>query len=158
MRPSIQNIEILLADDPVVSSIVPVTIGAANQPTAPFAVSLRAGDRIAWEVIALFSLGATGGFRFLANAPAAPTVFNAQFNIVDLTTGAPAGTPFNFGQTAETAVANASAVAGTYQLRAWGSVINGVTAGTFAFQFAQNTSDVLPITILAGAIFKVWRF
>lgn len=158
MRPFIPTIEILLANDPVASSIVPITIGATNQPTAPFSVNLRAGDRIAWEIIALFYLGATGGFRFLANAPAAPAVFNAQFNIVDLTTGAPAGTPFNFGQTAEAAVANASAVAGNYQLRARGSVINGATAGAFAFQFAQNTSDVLPITILAGAIFRIWQF
>lgn len=154
MKPYIPSIEILSANDPVASSIVPVTIGAANQSTRAFEVAMAAGARINWAVEALFTLGATGGFRFLANGPAAPTTFNAQFKIVDLTTGAPAGTPFNFGQAAEAAVANASAVAGTYQLLAYGTVVANA-AGTFAFQFAQNTSDVLPITILAGAIFRV---
>lgn len=154
MKPFIPSIEILSADDPVASSVAPVTIGAANQPTRPFSVAVAAGARISWEVKALFTLGATGGFRFLANGPAAPTAYNAQFKIVDLTTAAPAGTPFNFGQAAEAAVANASAVAGTYQLLAYGTVVANA-AGTFAFQFAQNTSDVLAITILAGAIFRV---
>lgn len=158
MRPFIPSIEILQTSQAVASSVAPVTVGASGANNNPFSVALRAGDRIAWEIVALFTLGATGGFRFLANGPAAVTTYNAQFNVVDLTTGAPAGTPFNFGQTAEAAVANASAVAGTYQLRARGSVINGAAADTFAFQFAQNTSDVLPITMLAGAIFRVWQF
>lgn len=154
MKPFIAAIEILSANDEVASSIVPETVGAAGQPTRPFEVALSAGQRINWEVMALFTLGATGGFRFLANGPAAPTTFNASFRIVDLTTGAPAGTLYNFGQAAEAAVANASAVAGTYQLFAYGTVVANA-AGTFAFQFAQNTSDVLPITMLAGAIFRV---
>lgn len=150
MKPYIANIEILSADDPVASSVAPVTIGAAGQPTRPFSVDLSAGQRINWEIMALFTLGATGGFRFLANGPAAPAVFNASYYIVDLTTP----TRFDFGQAAEAAVANASAVASTYKLYAYGTVVAGA-AGTFAFQFAQNTSDVLPITILAGAIFRV---
>jgi len=62
------------------------------------------------------------------------------------------------GQTAEADFANASAVAATYQLVARGTFLNGANAGTFAFQFAQNTSDVLSITLLAGATFKVWQF
>lgn len=158
MRPFIGSTEVLVTGQPVASSVVPVTLGSTGLNNNPFSMALRPGDRIAWEVVALFTLGATGGFRFLANGPAVVTTYNALFQIVDLTTAAPAGTPFNFGQTAEAAVANASAVAGTYQLRAQGTVINGAAADTFAFQFAQNTSDVLPITILAGAIFRVWQF
>lgn len=150
MKPYITNKEILSADDAVASSIVPVTIGAANQPTRAFEWAMSAGQRIEWFVYALFTLGATGGFRFLANGPAAPTLFNASYYIVDLTTP----TRFDFGQSAEAAVANASAVASTYKLEAYGSII-AAAAGTFAFQFAQNTSDVLPITILAGATFTV---
>lgn len=150
MKPFIATTEILSANDAVASSIVPVTIGAAGQPTRPFEVSMGAGVRINWRVEALFTLGATGGFRFLANGPAAPTTFNASYYIVDLTTP----TRFDFGQAAEAAVANASAVASTYKLFAYGTVVANA-AGTFAFQFAQNTSDVLPITILAGAIFRV---
>lgn len=154
MRPFIATTEILLANQAVASSIVPVTVGSSGVGNNPFQIALRAGDRIAWEVIALFTLGATGGFRFLADAPAVVTTYNMQAQVVDLTTPA----TFNFGQVAEAAVANASAVAGTYNLRARGSVVNGATAGVFAFQFAQNTSDVLPITVLAGAIFRVWQF
>lgn len=154
MKPYITNKEILSADDPVASSVAPVTIGAANQPTRAFEWAMAAGQRIEWFVMAIFSLGATGGFRFLANGPAAPTTFNAQFNIIDLTTAAPAGTQYNFAQTAEAAVANASAVASNYRLLAYGTLVANA-AGTFAFQFAQNTSDVLPITILAGATFTV---
>ncbi len=150
MKPYIPSIEILSANDAVASSIVPVTIGAAGQATRPFEVAMAAGSRINWEIMALFTLGATGGFRFLANGPAAPTTFNASYYIVDLTTP----TRFDFGQVAEAAVANASAVASTYKLYAYGTVVANA-AGSFAFQFAQNTSDVLPITILAGAILRV---
>ena len=153
MRPNISTIELLLANDVLASSIVPQSIGLTNQSTNQFEYPLAAGDNIMWELCANFTLGATGGFRFLANAPAAPTAYNAQFFIVDLTTPA----TFNFGQSVEAAVANASAVAGLYNLRAFGCVRNGANAGNFAFQFAQNTSDVLPITILAGAWLKVWQ-
>lgn len=153
MVPCNHLIEVLQSNDPVASSIAPQTVGITNQPNNAFQFPIAAGRRLAWEIDALFTLGATGGFRFLANGPAAPTSFNAQYYIVDLTTPA----QFDFGQAAEAAVANAAAVAGTYNLRAWGSLQNA-TAGVFAFQFAQNTSDVLPITILAGALFKVWHF
>src|SRR5688500_10328550 len=157
MRPAIFSFEALRADHPVPSSVVPVTVGITGVGNFPFAVTLRAGDRIAWEVIGLFTLGATGGFRFVANGPAAPTTYNTQYNINDLSSATPAvGGRFVNGQTAEADFANASAVATTYQLQAHGSFLNGLNAGTFAFQFAQNTADVLPITLLAGATFKVW--
>lgn len=158
MRPAIYTMEYLRTSQPVASSIAPVTAGSSGTDNVPFSVALRAGDRIAWEIVALFTLGATGGFRFLANGPAAPVIYNAQYNINDLSSATPAvGGRFVNGQVAEADFANASAVATTYQLRAAGILINGVNAGTFAFQFAQNTSDALAITLLAGATFKVWQ-
>jgi hypothetical protein len=145
MQPCILTKETLDLDEAVASSVVPVTIGA-SQVGREFQFQMGAGVRIAWSLTALFTLGATGGFRFLANGPAAPAVFNAQFHVVDLTTPA----RFDNGQVVEAAFANASAVAGTYTLQAAGTIVSAA-AGLFALQFAQNTSDVLPITMLAGA-------
>jgi hypothetical protein len=151
--------ECLRTSQAVASSIVPVTVGISGLNNLPFSINLLANARIAWEVIGLFTLGATGGFRFLANGPAAPSTYNAQYNINDLSSATPAvGGRFVNGQVAEADFANASAVATTYQLEAKGSFLNGATAGAFAFQFAQNTSDALAITMLAGMTFKVWQF
>lgn len=151
--------EYLRTNQPVASSIVPITVGSTGTNNVAFSLALRANDRIYWEVIGLFTLGATGGFRFVANGPAAPTTFSAQYNINSTSSAAPAvGERLVAAQTAEADFANASAVAATYQLEAKGTFLNGANAGTFAFQFAQNTSDVLPITLLAGMVFKVWQF
>ncbi len=151
--------EYLRTNQPVASSIVPVTLGVSGNNNIPFALTLRANDRIMWEVRALFTLGATGGFRFVANGPAAPTTYNASYVVNSTSSAAPAvGERLLNAQTAEADFANASAVATTYQLFAYGTFLNGATAGSFAFQFAQNTSDALPITLLAGATFLVWQF
>ncbi len=159
MRPALFSLEVLRTSQAVASSIVPVTAGVSGANNSPFAVTLRAGDRIAWEITALFTLGATGGFRFVANGPAAPTTYNTSYVVNSLSSAAPAvGERLLNGQVAEADFADASAVAATYQLLAYGSFLNGANAGSFAFQFAQNTSDALPITLLAGAIFKVWQF
>jgi hypothetical protein len=159
MGPAIFSVVALRTSQPIASAIIPVTAGISGANNLPFSIVLRANDRIRWEVIGLFTLGATGGFRFLANGPAAPTTYNAQYNIDDLSSATPAvGGRFVNGQVAEADFANASAVATTYQLKAHGTFLNGANAGTFAFQFAQNTSDALPITLLAGATFAVWQF
>lgn len=144
MVPIIPSIIDLTADQAVASSVVPVDITG-------FTFALGAAKRLTWQVKALFTLGATGGFRFLAHMTTAPTTYNAAFRI------AQAGATFDFMQAAEAAVANASAVATTYLLDAWGYVLAN-TAGTFSFQFAQNGADVLPITILKGATFSVQLF
>lgn len=151
--------EYLRTNQAVASSIVPVVLGVSGANNVAFTLNLRANDRIMWEVKALFTLGATGGFRFLADGPAAPTTFNASYVVNSLSSAAPAvGERLLDGQTAEADFANASAVAATYQLFAYGTFLNGANAGAFAFKFAQNTSDVLPITVLAGATFSVWQF
>lgn len=159
MRPVLPSIEILQTSQAVASSIVPVTMGASGANNVPFSINLRANDRIRWEIMALFTLGATGGFRFVANGPAAPTTYNASYVVNSTSSAAPAvGERLLGAQTAEADFANASAVAATYQLFAYGTFLNGANAGAFAIQFAQNTSDVLPITLLAGATFSVWQF
>ena len=149
----LQKINALISDDPVTSSITPVDIGSAGTGNSAFSVGLQPGNRIKWRLEGLFSLGATGGFRLLAHNTSAPTAYNAVFQIIDLTTPA----TYNAGQVTEAAFANASAVAGNYSLRAFGSVIANA-ATTFSLQFAQNTSDVLAITMLKGMTFQVWQF
>ena len=141
----LQTSNTLAIDQQVASSIVPVDITG-------FSFILGAGKKLYWAIAAIFTLGATGGFRFLAHNTSAPTLYNAAFNVQQATTPA----SFGLAQFAEAAFANASAVAATYQLYAQGFVqANALT--TFSFQFAQNTSDVLPITIKAGAVFQLWQ-
>lgn len=152
--PGIQNIVQLAANSAVTNSVTPVDIG--NGTTNAFSKAIAAGKTLYWEVSAIFSTAATGGFRFLAHNTSAPTTYNATFNIIDITTAAPAGTPYNTVQTTEAAFTNASAVATNYQLYAYGSIIANA-ATTFSVQFAQNNAQANSITILAGATMRLWQ-
>lgn len=157
MHPAIFNAQTLEQDESVVSSIVPVTIGASSQATQPFSFSLAAFQRIYWELNGIFTLGATGGFRFQANTPAGFSIYNAVWNLYEDTT------PNNFEFIFPTSLGiqdatNASGVADNYIVRAYGAVTNGATPGTFALQYAQNNSTANPITMLAGLCMKVWQF
>lgn len=149
----IKTVNILTADFPVTSSIVPVTI--QNSATDQFSIVINAGKTLYWELDAIFTLGATGGFRFLAHSSSAPTKYNFGATVRDLTTPATI-TPATGGVLTEAAFANASAVAGNYQIRAFGSIIANAQT-TFSLQFAQNTSDVLTATIRAGAVCKFYQ-
>lgn len=142
----LRTINRLDADQAVTSSIVPVDVTG-------FSFALGAARRLYWAFTGIFTLGATGGFRFLAHNTVAPTLYNATFNIRQETT------PSVFGavQTAEAAFTNAAAVAATYQIHADGFILSAA-ATTFSFQFAQNTSDVLSITMKAGATLQLWQF
>lgn len=142
----IQRINVLAADLSTNTDIVP------NDITG-FTIALAAGARIRWRVRGVFSTGATGGFRFLAHSTAAPTVYNAEFAVNDVTT------PANFftAQLVEAAFANASAVATNYRLLAEG-VIEAAAATTFSFQFAQENSTANNITMRRGMTFEVWQY
>lgn len=142
----IQTINLLAANQAVVSSVTPVDVTG-------FTFLVGAGKRIEWEIEGVFSTGATGGFRFLAHNTSAPTTYNALFSVVEETTPA----PFNDAQITEAAFTNASAVASNYLLTAKGVVVANA-ATTFSFQFAQNNSTANAITMLAGAVMKLWQF
>ncbi len=145
----IRTINRLATDQLVTSSIVPVDVTG-------FSFAIPAGRSIMWQVRAIFTLGATGGFRFLAHNTSAPTEYNFACNIRDLTTPATfSGT--SAGALTEAAFANASAVASNYQMEASG-LVTANAATTFSFQFAQNTSDVLSITMQAGATMEITQF
>src|SRR5215470_5497318 len=111
-RTFINIINTLDADQAVSSSITPVNITG-------FSLAIAAGKMIAWRLYGVFTLGATGGFRFLAHNTSAPTAYNANFVAVDVTTPA----TFNASQTAEAAFTNAAAVASNYSIEADGFVL-----------------------------------
>lgn len=137
-KPGIITVNTLAANQAVATSIVPVDITGMT-------FNLPAGKTLMWELDGIFSLGATGGFRVLAHCTSAPTTYNATFQIVNETTPA----TFQDTQIVEAAFANASAVASNYIYKASGIVVANA-ATVFSLQFAQNTSDALPITMLAG--------
>lgn len=156
MKNQIISSNYLVADHAIASSIATVPIGSAGTGNTPFTFNLPAGKRAFWRLSALFTLGATGGFRLRANnsQSSAAGGYNAQFVVEENTTPA----TLRNNQTAEADFANASAVAATYALKAYGSVTQGAVDGTVSLEFAQNTSDVLPITMLEGAQFEVWIY
>lgn len=135
----ITTVNFLAANQAVVSSIVPVDITG-------FTFNLGAGRRLMWELWGIFSLGATGGFRFLAHSTTVPTTYNATFQVVDETTP----TTFQDAQIAEAAFTNASAVASNYIVTASGLIVANA-ATVFSLQFAQNNSTANAMTMLAGA-------
>lgn len=98
-----------------------------------------------------FSVGATGGIRFQLAVPAGGTIFEATFNLRDNVTPA----TITAIQNASAAFTNALAVAGTHWLEIVATIVNGATAGNVSLQAAQNTSDVLTMTVLRGATMKV---
>lgn len=146
----IQTTNLLATSQVVTNSVTPVDVTG-------FTKALSAGNRLYWEVTGVFSTAATGGFRFLAHSTSAPTTYNALFQVVDITTAAPAGTPYITAQVAEAAFTNASAVATNYLLIASGNIVANA-ATTFSFQFAQNNAQANNITMLAGMVMKLWQY
>lgn len=142
----IQTINVLAADLATSADIV------LNDVTG-FSQLLGAGKQLSWRVRGVFTLGATGGFRFRANSSAAPTAYNAEFTVIDETTPA----TFTDAQSAAADFTNASAVAGNYILSAQGYIIASA-ATTFSFQFAQNNSTGNAITLLRGMTIELWQF
>lgn len=130
-----------------------ITSNATPADITGFTFALPAGKQIMWQMRGVFTLGATGGFRFRANSTAAPTAYNAEWSIVDVTTP----TRFDAAQSAAADFTNASAVASNY--RVWGKgYILANAATTFSLQIAQNTSDVLSETLLRGATIEIVLF
>lgn len=101
-----------------------------------------------------FSVGATGGIRAQVVVPAGGAIFLATFYLRDTVTP---GT-ITALQTASAAFTNALAVAGTHWLEIKVTVVNGATAGNVDLQMAQNTSDVLTMTVKRGGFLEVNKF
>jgi len=144
-----------------IQGIHTINVLAANQATntnivladiTGFTFALDAAKQLRWQVRGVFTLGATGGFRFRANSSSAPTAYNAEFNITDVTTP----TAFFGAQSAAADFTNASAVASNYSLQASGYILANA-ATTFSIQFAQNNSTANNITLLRGMTMEIWQ-
>mgnify|MGYP001598572131 CR=1 FL=1 len=97
-----------------------------------------------------FSVGATGGIQVQLVVPAGGTLFNASFRINNPVTPS----TIIAVQVASAAFAAALAVAGTHWMEIEAEIVNGLTAGNVDLQIAQNTSDVLSLTLLRGAVME----
>jgi len=131
------------ANQAVAASTALVSLGLL----LPIAVNQKMHVRL----VASFTLGATGGFKFQFVVPAAPTSFNNVCLVIDNVTPGVLGTV----QTSSAAFANALAVAGTHSLYMDLDFVNGATAGNIDFQFACN-SAANSITMLLGTTVEAW--
>lgn len=143
MSIGIRKIFVLGADVPLTSDQVLGTIGL----TCPIGANETQKLKI-WIPI---TVGATGGFQFQIVVPAAPTLVRSTTKIVN--TVAPA--IVTSIQAASVAVGNALANAGSHWVEVEAEVINGANAGNVDIQVAQNTTDVLTLTVLKGASLEV---
>lgn len=135
----------LAATQTVAASTVLVILGA-NTTGNSFSVPLLALQRVHIRLWSLFTLGATGGFKFQWVVPATPGNIASSFNVIDTTNAV------NVPGTEVTSVAfaNALAVAATHQLSSEIDYTNGVVPGAITFQFACN-SAANSIAMIQGA-------
>ena len=95
------------------------------------------------------TVGATGGVRSFVAVPAGGTLLTVTTKPYN--TIAPSLTTLVL----TTVFPNALANAGTHWLEIEAVIINGATAGNVDIQLAQNTSDVLTLTVLRGGTMDV---
>jgi len=123
------------------------TLASAGTFFGLLAPAIAAGQIVHARWWIPFSVGATGGVRAQIVVPAAGVLFNASFTLHN--TVAPSIT--DAMQVASAAFTNALANAGNHWLEVEADIVNGVNAGTVDLQIAQNTVDVLSLTVLRGA-------
>jgi hypothetical protein len=99
------------------------------------------------------TVGATGGVRCQVVVPAGGALYNVSIKLYN--TVAPSLT--TAALTATAAFTNALANAGTHWLEVEADIVNGATAGTCDLQIAQNTSDILTLTVLRGGFLDVTK-
>ena len=138
----IRNIYAVESDVVLTSDAVLGTVGLLKNIAAGETVHIKAWVKI--------TVGATGGVRLQLVTPAAVASFQASIRLNN--TVAPSSTIAT--QQASAAFTNALANAGTHWVEVEATVVNGVNAGTIDLQFAQNTSDVLSLTVLAGSVME----
>jgi hypothetical protein len=123
----------------------------ATLATTGLTSPIAASQRQSFGLWIPFTVGATGGIRLQIVVPAGGVLFDIGGVVFNTVT--PAEIPFE--QQASAAFTNALAVAGDHFLKIWGTIVNGVTAGNIDVQMAQNTVDVLSLTVKRGAFMNV---
>lgn len=139
----------VIANQAVTNSIVLVDATGITVP-------IKAQQYIAFWGYGIFTLGATGGFRFNWTFPATLDLLAIQMSMQDVTTPTPYSYSYQNTVPAPTDFTNAAAVASNYNFVFHGFAHNGATAGNLQLQFAQNNATANPITLLAGFPFFSW--
>lgn len=134
----IRQLLVISADLVITNSIALVTSGLS--------VPVAANQQVVGSFYMPITVGATGGLRAQLIVPAGGVEFAASFILQQTSTTLNCTT-----QLASAAFTNALASAGNYMLMVQFSVKNGATAGTVDLQIAQNTADVLSLTLQASA-------
>lgn len=115
---------------------------------AALTVSLLANTKYLIRGMIFFTTGATGDFKFSFTGPASPTKVRIAHH------GIGGGAAVLDGIGVDTAYGTESPIVGT-STDGWACfdalIENGANAGTFAFQWAQNTSNGTDTTVLRGS-------
>lgn len=141
--PALRTAAIVTAPIAITSNVVLASIGLVSPIGANQTQRLR--------YLIPFTVGATGGIRANVAVPAGGTIYQAEFKLFNNV--APSLTTSM--QNAAADFTNAVANAGDSWLEIELLVVNGATAGTVDLKMAQNTSDVLTLTIKRGAFLEV---
>lgn len=130
-----------------------VTASVALVDVTGFTVPVVAGGVYHFRIKGLFTVGATGGFKFRLDGPAAPTSYQNIQTVIDGVTASP-GAQICDPITALADFANAFAsVAGDHSFEMEGQFIPSI-AGTLKLQFACN-SAAGAITLARGMYFEI---
>lgn len=97
----------------------------------------------------MFTVGATGGFRFRFDASAAVSAYNLGWMAIDGVTGT--ANVESAVIAVEADITNAWAVAGSFIFTGSLYVSNSTAANTIKLQFAQNATDATAIQLIAGS-------
>ena len=128
-----------------------VAASTALVDVTDFTVPVVAGATYRFYLHVPFTLGATGGFKFRLEIPAATNYVNSQV-VLDGVTALPGAVECAV-ITAEADFANALAVAGNHIMTMEGELIPSA-AGVMKLQFACN-SAANAIALIRGAYFEV---
>lgn len=131
-----------------VTADIAIASSAVLQTLTGLSIPIAAGKIIHLVGHLFFSVGATGGIRFEVVPPAAGAFYKSSL----ILTNTVAAIPFSVqGVVTPTVFTDAVANAGNHFLDFEVDVENGVNAGNINIQAAQNTSDVLTLTIQRGS-------
>lgn len=143
--PALRAAAVITTAIAIASNVVPASVGLVSPIGANQTQWLRY-----WIP---FTVGATGGIRANVNVPAGGTIYQATFKLFNNV--APSITTSM--QAAAADFTNAVANAGDSWLEIALLVVNGATAGNVDLKMAQNTSDVLTLTIKRGGFVEVTK-
>jgi hypothetical protein len=120
----------------------------ANDTELTFALAANTKYAVRGRII--FETGATGDFKWRHSGPASPTLVRIVRKAIVPAAAALSGVAIDSAfSAADITIIGTSAGAGYIEFD--GIVQNGANAGTFAFQWAQNTTDVTATIVRAGS-------